>query len=229
MRNKFFRILLLVYLLPCFITGCTKSFNYYEDKLYFEQALIGTKTSEPPANNNILTREKALQKAVDIFDKGMNIKIDRTRFSESIKISRDNSTGNLQWHISWQSLEEKIFYYVVLDASSNEVLEVTSTDSRLFTYDLLVSLTEEEIKNIIKPLLKEINLDLNAYAIKPLGKTSVTPKRDIGIYLLSTKNDGRDYTITINSSRKIVTRFSVLTESDRRIQEKNAYEKNFSS
>jgi hypothetical protein len=229
MRNKFFRILLFNFFLLCFMTGCTKNFNYYEDKLYSEQTLIGAKPSESPASNNILTREKALQKAVDIFDKGLNIKIDRTQFSESIKISRDNSTGNLQWHLSWQKLTDKVFYYVVLDASNNELLEISSTDSRLYTDDVIAVLTQEEINNIIKPLLKEINIDLNAYVIKPLARTTEMSKRDIGIYLLSIRDGRRDYSIIINSSRKVVTRFSVLKESDRRIQEKNAYEKNFGS
>lgn len=210
MRNKFFRILLLVFISLCFMAGCTKNFNYYEDKLYSEQALIGSKPSDPPANNNILTREKALQRAVDIFDKGMNIKIDRTHYSESIKISRDSITGNLKWHISWQNLDEKIFYYAVLDASNNDLLELSSTDSRLYKDDTIASLTEDEITNIIKPLLKEINIDLNAFEIKTMVKTSDMSKRDIGVYLVSTKNDRSNYLITINSSRKVVTRFSVL-------------------
>ncbi|MEG0772621.1 hypothetical protein [Clostridium sp.] len=228
MRNKFFKILLLIFFLPCFITGCTKNFNYYEDKLYSEETLIGAKDSKSPTSNNVLTREKALQKSVDIFDKGLNIKIDRTQFSESIKISRDYITGNFQLNISWQNLTDKVFYFVVLDASNNEILEVSSTDSRLYQDSIAAVLSQEEINSIISPLLKEINIDPNDYVIKHQAITQDMPKSDISIYLVSTKDGGKDYSITINSSRKVVTRFFTLKES-KRIQERETYEKNTSS
>jgi hypothetical protein len=229
MINRFFRILLLVFFLLCFMTGCTRNFNYYEDKLYSEQIVMGTKPSETLSNNNILTREKALQKALAIFDKGLNIKIDRTQFSESIKISRDNRSGNLQWYISWQKFTSKVFYNVVFDASSNEVLEITCTDSRLFKDDSFVVIPQEEINNIINPLLKELNIDPESYSIKPLVKTADISKGYIAIYLLSTKDGSSNYSITINSASKVVTKFAALNENSKRIQEKDAYEKNSGS
>jgi hypothetical protein len=124
----------------------------------------------------MLTREKALQKALDIFDKGLNIKIDRTQFSESIKISRDYNTGNLQWHISWQKLTDKVFYYVVLDASTNEILEVSSTDISLYQDSIKTVLSQEEINSIIMPFLKEIDIDLKDYTIKPMAEINLSSK-----------------------------------------------------
>lgn len=210
MRNKFLWISLLIFLSFCFITGCTKKFNYYEDKLYFEETLIGAIPSESPVSNNILTREKALQKALDIFDKGLNIKIDRAQFSENIKIFRDAITGNLQWYISWQKLSDKVSYYVLMDASSNEILEVSCTDSRLYSNGIKTVLSEEEINNIIKPFLSEINLDPKDYTIKPIAETQNLLKGDISFYLLGTKQKKKDYAITINSSSKTVMRFSFI-------------------
>ncbi len=229
MKNKFLKFLILILFSLCFITGCTKNFNYYEDKLYSEEALKGAKPSESPTTNTMLTREKALQKALDIFDKGLNIKIDRTQFSESIKISRDYNTGNLQWHISWQKLTDKVFYYVVLDSSTNEILEVSSTDISLYQDSIKTVLSQEEINSIIMPFLKEIDIDLKDYTIKPMAETEDLLNGDLAIYLLSTKEEKRNYSITINSTKKVITRFSTLKESNKIMQERDAYEKNTSS
>ncbi|MDP4090984.1 MAG: hypothetical protein Q8930_17180, partial [Bacillota bacterium] len=102
MMKKNLRFILLSFIIIPLISGCTSELGYYEDKLYSEKAFTDYKAElTVDQNSNILTREKAVEKVIGVFKEGLNKKIDRAAFSESIKLYRDSSDTAFKWQINW--------------------------------------------------------------------------------------------------------------------------------
>lgn len=211
-------VILLVFLTLSFLVGCEGGFNYYEDKLYSEKIIIGNQVENANNNSGIITRENAIQKAADIFDKGLNISIDRSIYSENVRLYRDNETDSLRWQITWFKADEKIIYTCILDSSNGEVLQITNTDMK-YSNGKPYELNDKEINEIIKPLFDELSLDVNDYKINQGTNNSIKRyddyvvyyKSDVSIFLVNPKDMSKIISISINPSYKTITSFTVIT------------------
>lgn len=222
---------LLVMILFIF-TGCTKSLNHYEDKLYSEKAILGVQVINTTPTN-VLTRENAIKKALDIFEKGLNVKIDRTQFSENIRLLKDDTdSSNLQWNMTWKKNNEKTFYSCTLDSSTGEVVQIQSVDLNKLYAEKLPQLSTTEIRNIITPFLGQLNINVADYNVSALNayKNSNYLSQSTNIIITNKSNTEKSYFLTINLENKIVSEFNRLSKNDQHsIQEKINNEKNSSS
>ncbi|WP_097026198.1 hypothetical protein [Clostridium peptidivorans] len=207
--KKSFEILALVLLMVVFLTGCTKTFDHYEDKLYSEKTVFSDKDLNTKATN-VVTRQNAIKKTLDVFDKGLNIKIDRTKFTENIKLVKNDRTGSLLWQISWVKGYGDTLYRCVLDSSTGEIVEIQwFNHSNLNSNKVAVSkLSDLEIKNLIEPLLKQLEIDVKDYTIIPISSYEYNTYMDIILY--NKKSHKEEYIITIDLVNKIVDRFVKL-------------------
>lgn len=215
--KKSFKVLVITLLMVVLFTGCTKTFNHYEDKLYSEKTVLGDEDLNTKATN-IFTRQDAIKKALDIFDKGLNIKIDRTDFTEDVNLVKNDRSKSLQWHISWFKDYEKIFYTCVLDSSTGEILEFQWFNDLNLDLDKAIEFKPStlEVENLIEPLLKELDIDINEYSVLTyLDRTynnylDGAYNRYMDITLLHNKSKTEGYYISIDLANKKVMSFRKL-------------------
>ncbi len=200
-------ILFLIFLTVVPLTGCTKVLNYYEDKLYSEKTVLGDQDVSAKTSN-VLTRENAIKKALDVFDKGLNIKIDRTQFTENIRLVRNGEVGSLQWQINWVKDSGKMFYECILDSSTGNIVRLQWFNNSNLNQDTTAKLSNLEITNLLNPLLKQLEIDVNDYRITPQSSNDLNNYRDIILY--NNKNHTKEYRVTIDSVNKIVVSFEKL-------------------
>ncbi|WMJ81689.1 hypothetical protein RBU49_05430 [Clostridium sp. MB40-C1] len=205
--KKSFKILVPLLFMAILLTGCTKPFDHYEDKLYSEKTVLGDKNLNTKATN-VLTRENAIKKVLDIFDKGLNIKIDRTNFTENIKLFKDYSIDSLQWHITWYEDYGKIFYSCVLDSSTGNIMQLQLNTKSNLNNNPASRLSILEITNLLKPLLKQLQLDVNNYTIVPTS--SYYSDNYMNVILCNKKNQTKEYIVTIDLSNKLIVNFFSL-------------------
>lgn len=210
-------IILLIFITPSFLAGCTGSFDYYEDKLYSEKIIIGNQTQNTN-KRSILTRENALKKALDIFDKGFNISIDRSVYLEEVRLYKDNNTDSLRWKVTWFKPDEKIVYTCIFNSFNGEVLQITNTNANYRNISTH-ALTNEEISTIIKPLFDILSLDINDYEINVKNYNKIKEyennfvmysKDDVSILMVNRKNRDKSITMSINPSYRKITEFKVI-------------------
>lgn len=207
--KKSFQILAIVLLMGVFLTGCTKAFNHYEDKLYSEKTIFGDKNLNIKTTN-ILTRENAIKKVLDIFDKGLNVKIDRTELNENIRLVKDHETGNLLWQITWEKEHGKMFYSCLLDSATGKVIGLQWYGKSNLNKGEIFRLSDSEIKSLIEPLFKQLDIDINEYLIALKSRYDSNTYQNI---ILSNKNDNmKEYTISIDLVNKLVIGFEDSTK-----------------
>lgn len=230
MMKKSLIILFFIFLTIIPLEGCTKVFNSYEDKLYSEKTVLGNQTVTAKTSD-ILTRENAIKKAIELFDRGLNIKIDRTKFTENIKLINYNKAGNLQWQITWNNANSKTYYSCQLDSSSGEVLGISSYDNSILNKSNSIKLSTvstEEILSIAQPLIKQLNIDSNNYKAGLGTKKTSSIYTDVLLYNKSSQKE--EFIITVDTINKVVVNFGRFNIKSLQIeQEKNNYEDNSSS
>lgn len=215
--KKSFKILPLIFLMVVFFTGCTKVLNHYEDKLYSEKTLFGDKELNTKSTN-VLTRENAIKKALNVFDKGLNIKIDRTNIIENVKLVKNDNIGNLQWQIIWNKAYGRNFYRCILDSSTGNILELEWFDDSIQKegkVSKISELTDLEINNLIEPLFKELNINLRELNINNDNYSILRKSERIfddytSIILYNNKNKTSEYNIIIDLINKKVVKFEKI-------------------
>ncbi|MEW9095220.1 MAG: hypothetical protein AB2417_09075 [Clostridiaceae bacterium] len=207
--KKSFEVLAIVLLMVVFFSGCTKTFNHYEDNLYSEKTVFGDKDLNTKTTD-VFTRQDAIKKALDIFDKGLNIKIDRTNLTEDVRLIKNDRAGSLQWHISWFNEDGKTFYACALNSSTGEIVEFQwFNDSNSNSNKVEVfKLSDLEIKNLMEPLLKQLEIDVNEYSI--FSNLSGIYNRYMEITLVNNKSKTEEYYIVMNLANKKVMNFEKL-------------------
>lgn len=204
----FFVILLAISTL----CGCSMGFDYYENKLYSEKDATGNVKISNVQDNNTLTREKAVGKALDVFDKGLNVKINRKEFNEKARISSGYENDALYWNIAWTSAGNKQFYQCVMDAADGKVLFLACSNNEQVTGEKN-ALTEKEILDVANPLLKELNIDPDSYMTKYDGLMDNGGRTVYEtISLIDKKDKNKHFTITINRKSKSIVQFQADIE-----------------
>lgn len=123
-------ILVLFFVLLLLFTGCSPLFSYYEDRFYSE-ALLGTADNgKSSAESDTYTKQKAIDKALELFEKAMGKKINRNEFLESVRLYWDQAMDTFVWNITWQNNTGDDFYCKI-SSSDGEVLALTEYSSEM--------------------------------------------------------------------------------------------------
>jgi hypothetical protein len=193
------------------LSGCKPSLSHYEDKLYSEKIFTDYIENNINQNTNIFTRGKAIEKAILIFDKGLQTKVDRTKLSESIRLFRDPIEGTFSWHITWYENNIKKSYDCEIDSSNGEILSISKNDS-LYSYDENLKFSLDDAKNIISPLLTELNININDYVLSGNSKMlASSPKfQYAGLTFINTNDKGKGFNINIDYKNKKVLSYSKI-------------------
>ncbi len=203
--KKLFKISPLLLIIITLLTGCTSSFHSYEDKLYSERVLLVDQTS-PTQTSNVLTRENAIKKALEIFNKGFNTNIDRTQFSENVRLLKTDSSPIFQWLIMWNKKDGKNYYNCTLNSATGDLVELEASDASIFNNVKTTPISSEDVKNILEPLFKQLNLDVNDYSIEPISSDIYNLGFYEAVYFTINKFESSEieYYVTINAANEYI-------------------------
>lgn len=219
--------LIPIILITATLSGCKLGINHYEDKLYSEKVFNEYSENTVAQNNNIFTREKAIEKAITVFKNGLGVEIDRNKLSESIGLFKKSKGDTFKWQISWYDRENKISYDCQIDSSNGDIVNISyHEEQEKSEYKLVFSYSE--VVEILSPLLMELNIDINNYE---LSESSKVPKlysgaRYVTLFFNSINNRDSGFSVIIDYQNKKVTYFGTSKYSIG--LDGGAYEENFS-
>lgn len=197
------------------LSGCKLGLNHYEDRLYSEKIFTDYIENNINQNNNIFTRERAIEKAIAVFDKGLNIKIDRTKLPEYVRLYRDSVEDTFKWHIRWDDNNSKNSYECEIDSSNGDIINIGRiTYSKAIIDKSVISI--DEAKNIIAPLLAELNININDYHMSINNETPIDNKLSgyygksqyINLIFINTFDKSNKFVIYVDYSEKKVVFYS---------------------
>ncbi len=143
--------------------------NHYEDKVYSEKSLDNYVDTSKSPNPDDFTRDKAIEKALTMFNAIFSTNIDRSKVSEFVNLSK-NSSNNFEWLIIWEEPYRKERYECRIDPNDGKVLFMSHTYKILPTKPF--KKTTEEIEALALPLIRAFDIDLNQYDLLDLKRGS---------------------------------------------------------
>lgn len=108
---------------------------------------------------SLITREKAIEKALSLFNSAFNIKIDRIVMLESVRLYKEYVNDPYRWQISWSNSAVNAEYICIIDSSSGDILTIGYNVNAAVEQDGRYNLTFDELNNIITPFLTKLGLD----------------------------------------------------------------------
>lgn len=152
------------------LLGCSNKFGYVEGETYSESVL--SDYNNKSQNDNIgqyISREEAISKALNIFEEGFKVDINRSELDETINLSKWDS--EIFWNISWnkgiseETDEEYLEFYTRINSITGEVAEarvIRAGGENDMTVDYyneeFIDVNAEEVtENLAKVLGIEIN------------------------------------------------------------------------
>ncbi|MDV4151741.1 hypothetical protein R0131_13005 [Clostridium sp. AL.422] len=148
--------------------------SYNENIIYSEKVIPQYSNDSLP--NNYITREEAVNRTLEVLKNGFSITLDREKVYEDIQIYKRDE--DMIWAIG---LIEKIDanknlkYYCEMKVETGEIINIGKKYYRENTINEEYDFEEEydfdninldKLKNIIKPLTEELNIDVREENIK---------------------------------------------------------------
>ncbi|MGO5073297.1 hypothetical protein ACTQ4K_04950 [Clostridium sporogenes] len=210
--KKFLILVFAILLAVPTLTGCSMRINNYENKLYSEKD-INKNVKAGSIQDNTLTREKAISKALDIFDKGFNIKLNREELNENIIIIRKPEKDILYWNITWTSISTNKMYNSIIDTSSGKIKSISlynpNEEKKGEKGEYI--LKGKDILSVVNPLFKALKINPNNYHIDD-GGIAYGYMVQNQVFNFKNKRDDKEYiTIIVNSNNKTITSFFINT------------------
>lgn len=166
--KKSFRLFMLIFIIVIESSGCSLGLNHYEGKLYSDKKFTHDVDSSNKQKLNIFTRDKAIEKALLTFDKGFNIKLDRSKLTESIKLS-NYYTNNYIWIINWTDSSARQSYVCNVDSSNGDIQTISTVSSDELGKSETINpykITSNEAINLCNSLFTELQINPKDYLCK---------------------------------------------------------------
>lgn len=167
---KKFIVIFMILLATLSNSACTFNLNHYEDKLYSDKILDNYVDTAKSSNPNDFTRDKAIEKALTMFNAIFSTNIDRSKVSEFVNLSK-NSDNNFEWLIIWDEPYRKEKYECRIDPNDGNVLFM-SHSYKISHSNKPFKITTEELESLALPLIKAFDIDLNQYDLLDLKRGS---------------------------------------------------------
>ncbi len=204
-------LIIIISIFAIFLSGCSNYLNIYEDKLYSEKIFEEYEENSIGKNSGIFTREKAIEKAINIFDKAFNVKIDRNEMSEFISLRKKSSENTFIWSIVWYSQKLKLSYNCEVDSNDGKILAINKSklgealkNKREIYYD--------EAEDIVTPFLLELNIDINDYYFKPSKNDYLTDSSQnlySSFVFYNKDNNNEEFYVLVDSEENKVISYQV--------------------
>jgi hypothetical protein len=138
-----------------------KNVNYEINKLYSEKDIEGFYDDKKVnfEEDDYISRENAIYKAINVFKNGFNIELDRNKFSENIRLY--NMNDEFEWIIMWQ--DEELTYYCSINVSNSDITSIGYFKNTLDKYHEIYKVEDDNIEKIIEPLINELGLTYTKY------------------------------------------------------------------
>ncbi|NMM62780.1 hypothetical protein HBE96_08730 [Clostridium sp. P21] len=198
--EKVLKIILVVYISIITLSACTTNFKCYENNLYSEKDLNGYDKSSTQRNSKAVTKQEAVKKAICIFDKVFNIKIDRKKLSENIILINDNNHTNFCWDITWTNDSNNDSFICTID-SNDGTIKYISCSSRVQSSNI-----SENLINIVAPLFNEININIDDYRNISTASFGATDC----YYFENIKNPKKGFRIGIDHQKRTICYFAEM-------------------
>ena len=211
--RKLLKAILFISLTAITFSGCSFNIKHYEDKIYSEKIFNDYKEKSDDVNSSSLTREKAIEKAILLFDKGMGIKIDRSSVSESVKLYRSSSNDSFKWQIFWHKKSTNTSYYCEIDSINGEILNISfSPNEKPYNYVITKDKQQEsKLIEIVMPLLSILNINADDFTINiEQDKKSGVDSQYMILYFIKKDSNTPAFNICVNISNNKIAYYSKI-------------------
>lgn len=209
-KNKFLYIGVIIGILIT-SSGCS-NLSYKEDKIYSENIFEDYEKDDIKENKeNYIDREEAIDKAFNILKNGLGVDVDRQLLNEFIKIAK--LSDKFVWQIGFTQEQNKQIisnYYICMNMEDGDVREIIFSNDKqdpyaskyIGEYSKKSNVRDEEIENIIKPLCKVLNINLEYYTKKMKYNQDM-----VEVKLFERDKKYEKYGISINTNSKKINLF----------------------
>lgn len=210
MKNKILSITLLITFIGIFIFLVSKvGYSYKEGKLYSQNDLPEYNEIKVE-NSNLVNRNKAIEIATYTLNNVLHVDTDDNNSAMYVNIYKENDEkGTYTWNVWWSEDNSMGNYGVMINSHTGEISRIfvndvfpeennqtaTQTSGQVFS-----TITEEKIKNIIKPLANYLKIKLDDYnmTVKSMSEYNVMGIKVPYRYCVFENDKNKKFSITID-------------------------------
>ena len=158
-------ILFTGFIMAIGILKIQQSYSIKENVLY-QQADLKIKDETNRNNNELITRSEAIEMVKDIFYEGLGINLWENQLEMHINLYKDVQNC-YRWNMNWTSRDLTQTYTCYMDSHSGRILYIYAGQNGLEAQDEFgsIHLSEEEIRHILEPFAKAMNISLSDYIL----------------------------------------------------------------
>lgn len=195
MKSKL--LILTVFLsITIFIIQFNEKNSFKEDLLYNQNDLSNYYKTQSK-NSNLVTRQKAIGIAKEVFKEGLGINLPTSTMDQYISLFKSSKENNrYKWNMSWNSKDFFKSYVCRIDSVTGKISAIyVSINADKNQSAKEVELDDKEALSIIKPLTNKLGVNLDNYDFKSeyTKKINILQKE----FIFTSKND-KNNTFLIN-------------------------------
>lgn len=160
--KKKIKILGLIFIFIIIFFACFKAIkvNTFKETVLYSEKDVKEYSSEVNKDKNYLTREEAIKKALNLFENGFGVDLNRDNLSENIVLR--GASNNPSWNIIWSNKNNGSNYFCEISVDTGEIISAAVNPQSVMNGGKAnYKVNKDEVFNIIKPLLKEINIKID--------------------------------------------------------------------
>lgn len=206
MKTTFKTTILLFVILIILVFMINIPFNQYNNETLYSEKSILQSTNNSLENKEYITREKAVERTLEVFKNSFDIELNRNELSENVNLY-ENEDG-CEWIIRWdkkgsEARGESYFCNILADTGEIKSIGV-NIPNQIEYYKKYKKIDEKKAKEIIKPLAKELKINIENMQIY----IDYTYKYSRRVCLINSNNNSYFYDINIDKEDEKLLNFS---------------------
>lgn len=184
------------------------NFSFKEDLLYTQSSVFNYE-AEIEKNNNLITRQKAIDIAKKTFEKGLGIDLDNSNTSRYINLYRDSlNEKQYKWHLGWNNSTNSSGYVCVVDSVTGQLDELyVKNGAKAEVTSPISPIGDDEALSIIDSLIDTLDIDISKFNMDNKNYT-YDKLNSYYDYTFINKNDSNDaFFVSIDSTTKSVVKY----------------------
>lgn len=193
-----------------------QAYSVQEDVLY-HQAELKVNKELYPNTNEMLTRNKAIERVKEVFKKGLDIDLSDDTLNMHINLYKDTQGQNAyRWNMCWTDEKLTQTYTCYMDANTGCILYlyISPQGEEGVHGEKEKMLSKEEIYHILEPFAKAVSISLDEYTLDTNWKSDYTSifSNCQSYYFKHKISKEKDFTVEIDVVEQSIREYTIREE-----------------